>query len=346
MAKKTGRCRAPDLRAWWDVRSNPNGLARRNLVQVKWLASRMPTWTQYKPVRPIRAKRLRLKIRPVRDRYARSLGSPDDVIEIEGLRVEIVDLGGITVARDTHQPGWRWSTHVRPLVGTEWCETRHVGLVLAGRSHLVTKDGHEFDFAEGDVIDLPPGHDAWVVGDEALVTVTWMGARTWLMPLRALKERVLVTLLFTDIVDSTGTAGRLGDRSWTELLTGHDQRLTDVVDQFGGRVAKLTGDGMLAVFDGAARAVRCALTCRKTVSDLGLSIRAAVHTGEIELVGDEIHGLAVHEAARILKLAQENEILVSGTTTDLVRDTELNFEDRGLHELRGLDRKRQLFAVS
>jgi class 3 adenylate cyclase len=282
----------------------------------------------------------------MRDRYTRSFASPDEVIEIEGVRSEIVDLGGITLARDTHQPGWRWSTHVRPLVGTEWCESRHVGLVLKGRMHVLTIDGAEFDVAEGDVIDLPPGHDAWVVGDEVLVTVAWMGARTWLMPLHALKERVLVTLVFTDIVDSTGTARRLGDRAWTELLASHDQRLADVVDQFRGRVAKLTGDGMLAVFDGAARAIRCALTCRKAVSDLGLSIRAAVHTGEIGLVGDEIHGLAVHEASRILKVAQANEVLVSATTADLVRDAELSFDDRGEHELRGLNDLRRLFAVT
>lgn len=282
----------------------------------------------------------------MRDRYARTFASPDEVIEIEGVRSEIVDLGGITLARDTHQPGWRWSTHVRPLVGTEWCESRHVGLVLRGQMHVLTRDGAEFDVTEGDIIDLPPGHDAWVVGNEILVTVAWMGARTWLMPLHALKERVLVTLVFTDIVDSTGTAQRLGDQSWTALLASHDQRLADVVDQFRGRVAKLTGDGMLAVFDGAARAIRCALVCRKAVADLGLRIRVAVHTGEIELVGDEIHGLVVHEASRILKVAQVNEVLVSATTADLARDAELRFEDRGEHELRGLNEHRHLFAVT
>jgi class 3 adenylate cyclase len=282
----------------------------------------------------------------VRDRFAKNFDSPDDVIEVEGLRSEIVDLGGVTMARDTHQPGWRWSTHVRPLVGTEWCESRHVGLVLKGRSHVVTKDGAEFDFAEGDVIDVPPGHDAWVVGAEALVTVTWMGVRTWLMPLQTLRERVLVTLVFTDIVDSTGTAVRLGDRTWTELLAGHDQRLADLVDQFRGRVAKLTGDGMLAVFDGAGRAIRCALACSKAVAELGLSIRVAVHTGEIELLGDEIHGLAVHEAARILKVARQDEVLVSATTADLIRDPDLTFEDRGRHQLRGLDDDHQLFAAT
>lgn len=282
----------------------------------------------------------------MRDRFARSFAEPDEVIAIEGIRSEIVDLGGISLARDTHQPGWRWSTHVRPVVGTEWCETRHVGMVMTGRMHVLMKEGIEFDVSEGDILDLPPGHDAWVVGDEPLVTFTWMGARTWLMPLHSLKGRVLVTLVFTDIVDSTGTARRLGDQTWAALLASHDQRLADVVDQYRGRVAKFTGDGMLAVFDGAVRAIRCAFGCRKAASDLGLSIRAAVHTGEIETVGDEIHGLAVHEASRILSLAQVNELLVSATTADLARDAELRFEDRGEHELRGLNHHRRLFAVS
>lgn len=282
----------------------------------------------------------------MRDHYARSFASPDEVIEIEGVRSEIVELGGITLARDIHQPGWRWSTHVRPLVGTEWCESRHVGYVLRGQLHVLMKEGVEFDIREGDVMDLPPGHDGWVVGDEVLETLSWMGARTWLMPLHTLKERVLVTLVFTDIVDSTGIAGRLGDRAWADLLASHDQRMADAVDHFRGRIAKLTGDGMLAVFDGAARAIRCAMACNKAVANLGLSIRAAVHTGEIEVAGDEIHGLAVHEAARILELAPKGEVLVSATTTDLAREAGLSFEDRGKHKLRGVSHQRHLFAVA
>ena len=282
----------------------------------------------------------------MRERYARSFESPDEVIEIEGVRSEIVGLGGITLGREIHQPGWRWSTHVRPVVGTEWCESRHVGFVLRGQLHVETREGVEFDVGEGDVIDLPPGHDAWVVGDEVFETLSWMGARTWLMPLHALKERVLVTLLFTDIVDSTGIALRLGDQSWTDLVTSHNQRMADVVDQFRGRIAKLTGDGMLAVFDGTARALRCAITCNKAAADLGLSIRAAVHTGEIEVVGDEIQGLAIHEASRILELAQEGEVLVSAITADLAMDTALSFEDRGEHQLRGVGSHRRLFAVA
>jgi class 3 adenylate cyclase len=280
------------------------------------------------------------------DRFARRFEAPDEVIEADGLRHELVDLGGVSLARDTHQPGWRWATHVQPLVGTEWCEARHVGLVMRGRMHVITRDGDEFETNEGDLIDIPPGHDGWVVGDEPVVTITWMGARTWLLPLDSLRERVLVTLLFTDIVDSTGTARRVGDQRWTELLASHDQRLSDVVEQYRGRIVKHTGDGLLAIFDGAARALRCAATCRRAAADVGLTIRSAVHTGEVEVAGEEIRGIAVHEAARILEMAGAGEVILSSVTASLVDDSSFEFEDRGEHELRGLDNPRRLFELA
>jgi class 3 adenylate cyclase len=282
----------------------------------------------------------------MREPYARNFDSSDEVIEAERVRSEHVDMSGVTLARDIHQPGWRWSEHVRPLVGTEWCESRHLGYVLGGRLHVVTKEGTEFDLREGDVFDLPPGHDSWVLGDDVFESLSWMGARTWLMPLHSLKERVLATLVFTDVVDSTDIARRLGDRAWTELLTVHDQRIGDVVDQFRGRILKFTGDGMLAIFDGAARAIRCAKACDRAVGDLGLSLRGAVHTGEVEVAGDEVHGLVVHEAARILEMAREHEVLVSATTVELAGETGLSFEDRGEHQLRGAAESRRIFAVA
>lgn len=277
--------------------------------------------------------------------YVGSFASPDEVIEVEGVRSDMVELGGVTLARDIHQPGWRWSTHLRPLVGTEWCETRHVGYAMRGRLHIITKDGLEYDIGAGNVFDLPPGHDAWVVGDETFEMLSWMGARTWLASLQSLKERVLVTLVFTDIVDSTGAARRLGDRVWADLVASHNQRLADVADRFRGQVAKLTGDGMLAIFDGAVRAIRFAMASDKAVADLGIEIRAAVHTGEIEVAGEEIHGLAVHEASRILELAAAGEIFVSATTAGLAREADLDFQDRGVHELRGVGDQVQLFTV-
>lgn len=280
------------------------------------------------------------------DRFTRSLDSPDEVIEGELVRKEHVELGGLVVGRDTHQPGWRWSVHVRPSIGTEWCETRHIGFALRGRLTVMTRDGVEFDVANGDTYVIPPVHDAWVAGDEEFVTVEWMGARTWLAPLSTLRERVLATLVFTDIVDSTATARSMGDRAFADLIAVHDQRLTETVARFKGEIAKLTGDGMLAMFDGATRAVRCAGECRRAVSDLGLSLRAAVHTGEVEVAGDQIQGIAVNEAARILDLAEAHEVLVSATTAELAADSGLLFEDRGSHTLRGVGGERQLVALS
>jgi class 3 adenylate cyclase len=207
------------------------------------------------------------------------------------------------------------------------------------------KDGTEFDCRPGDLMDIPAGHDAWVLGDEPFESLAWMGGTTWLAPLQTLKDRVLVTLLFTDIVDSTGLAARLGDRKWVDLLDGHNQRLADTVDRFRGQIAKLTGDGVLAVFDGAARAIRCALACQRDANDLDLTIRAAVHTGEVELAGDEIHGLALHEASRIMSLAGPGEVLVSEVTKAFARDSQLEFEDRGEVELRGLSEPMRLHSV-
>jgi class 3 adenylate cyclase len=282
----------------------------------------------------------------VAEAFARRFESPDEVIEADHLRHERVEVGGMSLARDTHYPGWRWSTHVRPLVGTEWCESRHMGTVLQGRMHVVMRNGDEFEMSEGDVFVVHPGHDAWVVGDVPTVSIEWMGARSWLLPLDTLKERVLVTLLFTDIVDSTGTALRIGHAEWSELLASHDHRLSEVVDQFRGRIVKHTGDGILAMFDGAARAVRCAVAARRSAGDVGLKIRSAVHTGEVELAGEEIRGLAIHEASRMLEMAGPDEVMLSSVTANLVSDAGFELVDRGEHDLRGLDHPRHLFQLA
>jgi class 3 adenylate cyclase len=138
------------------------------------------------------------------------------------------------------------------------------------------------------VIDVAPGHDAWVVGDEPVIQVEWSGVRGWLEPLESLNERVLATVLVTDIVGSTGHATRLGGSRWNDLLARHNSRMRDVVTTFRGREIKTTGDGFLVVFDGAARAIRCAKRMADSAREDGISIRAAVHTGEIEFVGEDV----------------------------------------------------------
>ena len=279
-----------------------------------------------------------------RTRY-RSLDDPDESLAFDLGRVDWVVIADQTIGRTIQEPGWRWSTHIRPIVGGGWCQSRHVGMVVSGRMHIVTDDRDEFDLGPYDVIDVAPGHDAWVLGDEPVISIEWSGVRGWLEPLESLNERVLATVVVTDIVDSTGHATRLGGSKWNDLLARHNSRMRDVVTTFRGREIKTTGDGFLVVFDGAARAIRCARRMVDSAREDGISIRAAVHTGEIEFVGDDVLGVTVHEAARVAAAAAEGEVLVTAITRDLAAGSGLSFEDRGEHELRGFDGVRRLFAV-
>jgi class 3 adenylate cyclase len=274
-----------------------------------------------------------------------NLDEPDETLTFDHGRVDWVVLGDQTVGRTTAEPGWRWSTHIRPLVGGEWCQTRHLGVVVSGTMHIATDGGEEFELGRNSVIDVAPGHDAWVVGDDPVVSIEWSGVRGWLEPLESLNERVLVTILVTDIVDSTGHANRLGGSRWSDLLSRHKARMREIVTTFRGREIKTTGDGFLVVFDGAARAIRCARRMVDSAREDGISIRAAVHTGEVEFVGDDVLGVSVHEASRVAGAATEGEVLVTATTRDLATGSGLSFEDRGEHLLRGFDGARRLFAV-
>jgi class 3 adenylate cyclase len=159
-------------------------------------------------------------------------------------------------------------------------------------------------------------------------------------------ERVLATVLFTDIVDSTGQASRLGDRRWRALLDAYDLAMRRELDAFRGRQVKATGDGTLATFDGPARAIRCAAAITTEVHGLGLTLRSGLHIGEIELRGDgDVAGIAVHIARRVEETARPGEVLVSRTMTDLVAGSGIGFEDRGEHELKGVPGRWQLFAA-
>lgn len=280
-----------------------------------------------------------------KSRYVRSFSSPDEVIELGPVRSEIIAFGGLTISHDIHGVGWRWSTHVKPTVKTEYCQVRHIGLVLSGTLHVVLDDGVEFEVGALELMDLPAGHDAWVVGDEPFETIGWGGVKTWLGPVTTLGERVLATLLLADIVDSTGTAGRLGAMAWGDLLEAFQFRTRELVAQYRGRVVDFAGDGVLAMFDGAARAIRCASALHAMTADLGLMIRSAVNAGEVEIAGESIRGIAIHEASRMLALAGPGETLASETISVLARDAGVAFEDRGEHQLRGIAGTRRLFAV-
>jgi class 3 adenylate cyclase len=156
---------------------------------------------------------------------------------------------------------------------------------------------------------------------------------------------VLATVLFTDIVSSTERAGQMGDQGWKNLLDAHDDLTRRQVGIFGGRLVKFTGDGALATFDGPARAVRCATSLRDAVTELGVEVRAGLHTGEIELRGTDIGGIAVHIAQRICSLADPREIVASSTVKDLVAGSGLRFDDRGVHALRGVPDRWHAFTV-
>jgi class 3 adenylate cyclase len=273
----------------------------------------------------------------------KSLDTPDETVEFPLVTQGIVELGGLTVGRFVAQPGWRWSKHVRPEVGGEWCRARHVGVVVSGRIRILTQDGTEVEVGPNEAYDVPPGHDAYVVGDEPVVQIEWQGLRTFLGP-RGMRGRRLVTLLFTDIVDSTRIASDLGDPSWRDVLSRHYEATRGELDRFGGRETKTTGDGMLAVFDGPAAALRCAAAIRSSAALHGLRIRVGVHVGEVDVVGGAVEGVAVHQAARIMAAADPQEILTSELTRTLVASSGIELEDRGVHPLKGLEGEHRLFA--
>ena len=159
-------------------------------------------------------------------------------------------------------------------------------------------------------------------------------------------DRVLATVLFTDIVDSTRRAAEMGDRDWRALLDAHDAVVRAQLSRFRGREVNTSGDGFLAMFDGPQRAIRCAMAIRDAVQALGIQVRAGLHTGECEIRGDDIGGIAVHIGARVSALADANDVLVSSTLRDLVIGSGLEFEDRGAYELKGVPGEWHLFAVA
>ncbi len=276
----------------------------------------------------------------------KSFRNPDESRVFEKGRADIVTLGDITMARTKAEPGWRWSEHIRPLAGTSSCQLHHLGFVVAGRLRAVMDDGTSREFGPEDLYDIPPGHDAWVVGDEAMEIFDFAGAMgTFAKPAIETADRILTTLLFTDIVGSTSVLERLGDRAWQELLGRHNRLVRRELDRYRGREVATTGDGFLATFDSAARAVTCAAAIARAVETLDLQIRAGVHTGEVELLPGDIGGLAVHAAARVMAVGQASEVMVSSSARGLVEDGGLRFESRGAQHLKGLPTPLEVFAL-
>jgi class 3 adenylate cyclase len=274
----------------------------------------------------------------------RTFRNPDESRVFEKGRVDIVTLGDVTIARTIAEPGWRWSQHIRPVAGTTSCQLHHLGFVVRGRIRVQMDDGTAQEMGPEDIYDIPPGHDAWVVGGEAAEIFDWAGGMgTFAKPAIEASDRLLTTLLFTDIVGSTSIAERIGDGAWRELLARHNSVVRRELDRYRGREVGTTGDGFLAMFDSGARAVRCAASIGVAVQTLELNVRAGVHTGEVELVAGDVRGLAVHAAARIGQLAGPGEVLVSDTTVDLLQASGLRFEERGTHQLKGLSGSRTVY---
>ncbi|HJV14608.1 MAG TPA: adenylate/guanylate cyclase domain-containing protein [Propionibacteriaceae bacterium] len=270
---------------------------------------------------------------------------PDEIRAVEKARIELVELGDLAIGRAVFEPGWRWSEHVKPIVGTESCQVHHLGYVVSGHLHVEMTDGASLEVMGGDAFEIPPGHDAWVIGDEPWVSVDWAGRRLFAKSPKEISDRIFATIVFTDLSGSTETLARLGDARWRLLLAEHDQAVRTEIEHFGGREMKTTGDGFFVLFDSPARAVRGAAAMIDTGTAHGLTARAGVHAGEVELQGDEVRGIAVHAAARILGVAQPDEVLVSTTIRDLLSGSGLEFADRGEFELRGLDGRRSLAAL-
>jgi class 3 adenylate cyclase len=276
----------------------------------------------------------------------RDLGEPEAVVTHPLGSSSQVRLAGTVVTRHVLQPGWSWEAHAQPEAGTASCELYHRGVVLTGRMGIRTDEGEEVVIGPNQVFDLPPGHVTWVEGDEELVMVDWAGGAGF-DPQPANHARVMATILFTDIVDSTVHAQAEGDAAWKRTLAMHEDVVRTVLVRFGGREIETAGDSFLIVFDGAERAIRSGLELVEALAAIRVSVRVGIHSGEVALSGERVWGLAVHAAARILAEAGSGEVLVSGTTRELAEGAAgLAFESRGRYRLKGLEREHELFAAA
>jgi class 3 adenylate cyclase len=274
----------------------------------------------------------------------KNFADADEIIKLEAGVANNVQLGDLTVGRIVLEPGWRWSKDVKPVARTESCQFHHVGVALAGSAHFKMDDGVEFDINAGDVFDVPPGHDNWVTGDEQAVAIMWGGWRGWGKP--PVGDRVLMTLVMTDIEESTSRLASIGDGAWDRLLDQHHGAIREVVERYRGKVIDTAGDGFFLSFDGPARALQAAVDIRDAVAAIGITVRAGVHTGEVEVAPGTLRGVVVHETARIMGLAKGGEVLLSDITKNLSSGAGLDYEDRGVHELKGIPEPRQVYAVA
>ena len=291
-------------------------------------------------VRPDRAERSTTVGVEVRD-----LGAPEAVLPYTLGETQQVRLAGTVISRIVLQRGWSWLEHARAEAGTSSCELYHRGVVLGGRFGVRTDDGDEVVIEPNQVFDIRPGHVTWVEGDEDVVMLDWAGGAGFgVAPGEGLRS--IATILFTDIVDSTGRAQRRGDVAWQNTVDMHDSVVRSVLTGFGGREANTAGDSFLVLFDSAERAIQCGLALVGALAAIGIAIRVGIHSGEVVRANDQVRGVAVHIAARIVATAAPGEVLVSAVTRDLAEGGRgLTLESRGRHRLKGVEREQELFVA-
>ena len=273
-----------------------------------------------------------------------SLADPAATRDARNIALTVGRLGSHTIGYAIVQPGFRWSTTYGPTAGTASCQVHHVQVFLTGRFGVRMDDGEEVEFGPLDVGDIPPGHDAWVIGEEPVQILDFAGHSDAIgMPRE--HERIVTTLLMTDIVDSTATASRLGDAAWREVLADHNRLVRTQFVRFGGSEVNTTGDGFLATFRSAVAALRCAAAIVDAVREAGVEVRAGVHTGEVEIMGNDVGGLAVHAAARVAALAGPSEVFASSMSVGLADGSGLTFAPRGPQSVKGLSQPIEVFAL-
>jgi class 3 adenylate cyclase len=282
----------------------------------------------------------------IRSVEVHDLRRPEAVVSYPLGETHQVRLAGTVISRIVLQPGWNWLEHAQATAGTKSCELYHRGVVVAGRLGVRTDAGEEHVIGPDHVFDIAPRHVTWVEGDDELVMLDWAGGAGFgVQPGTGLQ--VMKTMLFTDVVDSTGQAQRRGDVAWRRTLNMHDDVVRSVLMTFGGEEMGTAGDSFLVLFDSAERAIRCALALVGALAAIGISIRAGIHSGEVILADEQVRGVAVHIAARIVAEAAPGEVLVSTVTRELAQGGQaLAFEARGRHRLKGVEREHELFAVS
>jgi class 3 adenylate cyclase len=274
----------------------------------------------------------------------KNVHKPDEVRQLPAMTLNLLRVGSLSLGYATVQPGFRWSTHMRLATDEPLCQIHHLQLLLSGRFAVEMDDGELVEIGPNEVFDVPPGHDAWVVGDEPAIILDFLGNIEQLgRP--ATTDRIVTTLLMTDIVDSTAMVSRLGDAAWKQQLGEHNRLVRTRLERYLGKEVNTTGDGFLAMFASARGAIRCAASIRDATAAMGLPVRIGIHTGEVELLPGDIGGLAVHAAARVMAVGHASEVMISSTARGLIEDGDFRFESRGAQDLKGLLAPLEVFAL-